>query len=477
MTSPLHVAARPDGVAIVTIDVPGAAANVLRADFTAQLAGVIDRLEGDPAIQAAVLVSAKETSFLAGADVAALAALRTRADERAFCRRGQAAIDRVRASRKPIVAAIHGPAVAAGFEVALACHERIASDDPRTAVGLPQVHVGLVPALHGLPHLALLVGFRRALDVALRGDLLPPGQAMALGLVDRVTPRGALVEAAARRALSRTRLQVGQTVASRGARSLVDRTLDASPLALRVLFARARRQIRARTRGDDPASERFVDVLEALARGGWSAAAQAEEVAFGDLLVTSTSRRLVELFLAERALEQAPSDAACPERGPGAFERRLRAVQEREAQALLADGATREQIEEALIDWGFALAPPGGGAPGARAAPKRGRRAPAPRPRIAREEIQLRCALQIVNEALRALGDGAIRSPREGDVRAVREVGFPRFRGGPFRYLEDVGPDEVLRRMRPYEARYGERWAPAPQLVELAASARGRDAP
>ena len=73
-----------------------------------------------------------------------------------------------------------------------------------------------------------------------------------------------------------------------------------------------------------------------------------------------------------------------------------------------------------------------------------------------------------MNEALRCLGEGILRSPRDGDVGAIFGLGFPPFRGGPFRYVDALGAAEVLRRIEGYEQRFGERFAPAPLLVEMA---------
>jgi 3-hydroxyacyl-CoA dehydrogenase / enoyl-CoA hydratase / 3-hydroxybutyryl-CoA epimerase len=84
------------------------------------------------------------------------------------------------------------------------------------------------------------------------------------------------------------------------------------------------------------------------------------------------------------------------------------------------------------------------------------------------EEIQLRCALVMINEALRCLDEGILRSARDGDIGAILGMGFPAFRGGPFRYVDVIGPDEVLRRTRSLEQRLGERFEPAPLLVEMA---------
>ena len=91
---------------------------------------------------------------------------------------------------------------------------------------------------------------------------------------------------------------------------------------------------------------------------------------------------------------------------------------------------------------------------------------------MAPEEIQMRCSLQFVNEAVRCLGDGILRSARDGDIGASFGLGFPPFRGGPFRWIDSVGAPEVLRRIEQYHERFGKRWEPAPLLVEMAKSGK-----
>jgi len=91
-----------------------------------------------------------------------------------------------------------------------------------------------------------------------------------------------------------------------------------------------------------------------------------------------------------------------------------------------------------------------------------------PRTKLPAEEIQLRCALAMVNEAVRCFGDGVLRDPRDGDVGAIFGLGFPRFRGGPFRYVDTIGAADVLRRVQAYADRFGDRWRPAPLLVQMA---------
>jgi 3-hydroxyacyl-CoA dehydrogenase/enoyl-CoA hydratase/3-hydroxybutyryl-CoA epimerase len=85
---------------------------------------------------------------------------------------------------------------------------------------------------------------------------------------------------------------------------------------------------------------------------------------------------------------------------------------------------------------------------------------------VDRDEIVDRVALMMVNEAIRCLGEGILRSPRDGDVGAVFGLGFPPFRGGPFRWADEVGTRALLEKVEALRARHGERFEPAPLLVE-----------
>ncbi|MEM7137602.1 MAG: fatty acid oxidation complex subunit alpha FadJ [Myxococcota bacterium] len=89
---------------------------------------------------------------------------------------------------------------------------------------------------------------------------------------------------------------------------------------------------------------------------------------------------------------------------------------------------------------------------------------------VSSEDIAWRCALQFVNEACRCFGEGIVRSARDGDIGAVFGLGFPPFRGGPFRFVDQVGPKEVLGRLRELEKQLGPRFSPAPVLEEIARS-------
>ena len=93
-----------------------------------------------------------------------------------------------------------------------------------------------------------------------------------------------------------------------------------------------------------------------------------------------------------------------------------------------------------------------------------------PRREMPADEIVERLSLGMINEAVRTLADGVLRSPRDGDVGAVFGFGFPAFRGGPFWYIDSVGANDLLDRLRPLERKFGARFEPATLLVDRAAS-------
>src|SRR5690242_20271494 len=203
MASALRIETSADGVSLVLYDVPGEPVNTLRDTFQQEFDEAFGRLGDDPAVKAIVLASAKPDSFVGGADVEMLAQVKTAPEATALARGGQHAMQRLEdlGKRKPVVAAIHGPALGGGLELALACTYRIASDDRKTQLGQPEVQLGLIPGAGGTQRLPRLIGIQQALDLILTGKSVRPSKARKLGLVDEVVPRPILLEIARRRAV------------------------------------------------------------------------------------------------------------------------------------------------------------------------------------------------------------------------------------------------------------------------------------
>ena len=723
-TKVIELTVRGDGIAVLIVDDPREPVNTLTQELGQELAAIVQRIEEDAAIKGAVIASAKK-DFVVGANIDLLKAVKLASDAEAMGRSMAELLAKVASMKKPFVAAVHGVALGGGFEVALACDAIVASDDPSTGVGLPEVQLGLIPAANGMLRVADRAGLQVALDLALTGRRVRARKAKKLGLVDEVCPQAILVDVACARALELAKpgaLEKKTKTNKEGRLARHLRTNDLAAAALEdnafgraLLFKKAREETKKKTHGHYPAAERIVDVLERYGSGGekrFAAAAALEAKSFGELVVSETAHRLIELFFATTALKKdtgvddpdvkprevarvgvlggglmgggiayVTTDAGIPVRlkdkddagvgrglqyvrgildererkkqitseeeeqrfalltgatdysglrhadvvieavfedlelkrqilreveahagdecifasntssipiasiadaskhpetvigmhyfspvhkmpllevirtdrsapwavatavalgkrqgksvivvkdGVGFYTSRILAPYMNEAAYLIAEGVAIEAIDRAMVDWGFPvgpiqlldevgidvaahvgeivhaafgdrmLPPPGmrklldddrkgrknargfykyagakqakekGGTPRAVDASVYAVLGVTPKAKLPAEEIQMRCALQMVNEALLCFGEGILRTPRDGDVGAIFGLGFPPFRGGPFRYVETLGAAEILRRVRGYEMRFGRRFTPAPVLVDMA---------
>ena len=142
----------------------------------------------DPGILCAVITGAGDRCFAAGGDLQELDAIRSDNDTRAMSQRGRAALDQVRAFPVPVIAALNGPALGGGAELALACDLRIAA--PHAEIGFLQAQLGVTTAWGGGIDLALTVGDRSALRILATAARIAPGRALEIGLVDWVCAPG-----------------------------------------------------------------------------------------------------------------------------------------------------------------------------------------------------------------------------------------------------------------------------------------------
>jgi 3-hydroxyacyl-CoA dehydrogenase/enoyl-CoA hydratase/3-hydroxybutyryl-CoA epimerase len=699
-----------DGVATLLLDEPGESVNVLEPGVGREFARLLESLEKDDAVKAIVFASGKKDGFVAGAKIDMLQTVTDAAEAEKLAREAQQNFDRLERYRKPVVAAIHGAALGGGLEWAMACHYRIATDDPKTQLGQPEIQLGVIPGGGGTQRLPRLVGIQAALDIILGGKSVRAKKAQKLGLVDEVVPKELLLAVARDRAaaLAAGRLRRTPRAKPKGAVARLSRVaLEENVLGREVLFRQARKAVLAKTKGKYPAPLRALEAIEWGYRKGFEKGLEREAQLFGQLAVSEVARRLMEIFFATTALkkdngtddpavkprpvsrvgvlggglmgsgisyvtvnagipvrvrerddlsaakalgsvrglldervkrrsmerlerdqkmalltagtgwlgfeavdvvieavfedlvlkqemvrafeevnptgifasntssipitkiaaaskhpetvlgmhyfspvqkmpllEVIVTDRTSPEAtatavalgkkqgktvivvrdGPGFYTSRILAPYMNEAAYLLVEGASVEDLDRALVEFGFPVGPitlldevgidVGAkvakilhGAFGDRMAPpealqkvvdagrlgrknrkgfytyddkdKRvdesvydlvpgGRR----RKRFDHDEIRERVVLQMVNEAIRCLGEGILRSARDGDVGAVFGLGFPPFRGGPFRYADKLGTKDLLARMEKLRGRHGERFEPAPLLVDLGAAGK-----
>jgi 3-hydroxyacyl-CoA dehydrogenase/enoyl-CoA hydratase/3-hydroxybutyryl-CoA epimerase len=187
-------------IAILTFDLPDESVNKFSRAVKDEFVALLDRLENDPSVAAAVLLSGKADSFIAGADIEEFVAWTSPAQAEAASREGHLLLDRLERSRVPMVAAIHGACVGGGLEMALACAFRIATDHPKTVLALPEVQLGLIPGAGGTQRLPATVGLQVALDMILTGKNVRARKAAQTGLVHEIVHPAILRQIALERA-------------------------------------------------------------------------------------------------------------------------------------------------------------------------------------------------------------------------------------------------------------------------------------
>jgi len=185
-----------DGIATITWDMAGRSMNVLNEGSIKDFAEATDKAIADPAVKGVIITSAKD-AFLAGADLDMLVKTAFGPKDAKFLTENSGTLQKIfrryETSGKPFVAAINGTALGGGLEITLACHYRIAADNPKTKLGLPEVKVGLLPGAGGTQRLPRIIGIAKAMPLLLQGKELDPKKALSEGIVNEVVPADQLL--------------------------------------------------------------------------------------------------------------------------------------------------------------------------------------------------------------------------------------------------------------------------------------------
>jgi 3-hydroxyacyl-CoA dehydrogenase len=293
MSAPVAAEIR-DRVGIVRIDNPPV--NALSNAVRAGLVDAIAALESDPVVDAILILCAGRT-FIAGADITEFGKPRQPPSLAEVC-------DRIEAAPRPVVAALHGTALGGGFEIALACHRRIARADAK--VGLPEVKLGLIPGAGGTNRLARLAGAAEALKLAAGGEPITAGRARDLGLIDKVVAddleaealafAGSIAEEVPAPTRARTPPDAGDPAFEAAAEALLRKTAGQEAPAACVASLR-----RALTLPFDAAIAADREAFAALAAGSQSRAlrhaffAKREAAKFGGALVAARAIQSVAI--------------------------------------------------------------------------------------------------------------------------------------------------------------------------------------
>ncbi|MDJ0959271.1 MAG: fatty acid oxidation complex subunit alpha FadJ [Acidimicrobiia bacterium] len=315
-----------EGVATVLLDRQGEAMNTLSPELADDLGSIIERCETDDGIRAIVLGSAKPDNFLAGADIRWLQTVDsadTAVEMLAVAHEGFSRLERLhREHGKPVVAAIHGPCLGGGLELALACGMRIASNDEKaTQLGQPEIQLGIIPGAGGTQRLPRLIGVAAGLDLILTGRSVRPRSARKMGLVDEIVPRELLMDVARRRALEAIGAEPEEAGGFAKVKSwlspshLQQLALEDNAMGRRVLFSKAEEKMLEQTKGNYPAPAAALRAVRVGIEQGIEAGYVAELEEFRGLITSPEAEALRSIFFATQELKRDRGvDSDAPER-------------------------------------------------------------------------------------------------------------------------------------------------------------------
>ncbi|MFL6196870.1 MAG: 3-hydroxyacyl-CoA dehydrogenase NAD-binding domain-containing protein, partial [Thermoanaerobaculia bacterium] len=287
-----------DGIAWLRLDDPGKKVNTLSTRIFDWFESQIDRLERDRP-EGLVIYSGKPDGFVAGADLEELLAVSDKEDVLTLLLRGHDLMERLANLPFPTVAAIHGACLGGGLELALACKRRVATEHPKTRLGLPEVQLGLIPGLGGTQRLPRLIGVPDALDLILTGKQVDARKAKRLGLVDDTCHPTDLRAAAERAVREKGEPKKGKKPLASRAGDFLART----PLGGPVVWEKARAGVLKKTGGHYPAPLVAIDVVREGLKLPLRRALDLEAGAFSELVVSDTAKNLISIFFTKNDVE------------------------------------------------------------------------------------------------------------------------------------------------------------------------------
>lgn len=304
-----------EGIAELVFDLPGEKLNILRGTVMEELAQVLSALSHRSDVRCLLIKSGKPGTFIAGADIHEIEALRDARAAEEKSRSGQEVFNLLADLPFPTVAVIDGAAVGGGLELALACDYRLASDNPKTQLGLPETTLGIVPGFGGTYRLPRAVGLVHALTMILTGRSVDGLRAARMGLVSACCPAAFLNDNARELAL---RLAAGGSSPDRpGAKAVRRRSswlAEGNPVGRALVFRAARKDLEAKGGRHYPALREALRLLRKTPRISRARALELERQALGRTAASRVCRNLVGLYFAREAARhvspvQGPSQA------------------------------------------------------------------------------------------------------------------------------------------------------------------------
>jgi 3-hydroxyacyl-CoA dehydrogenase/enoyl-CoA hydratase/3-hydroxybutyryl-CoA epimerase len=288
-----------EGILTVSIDVPNESMNVFNQQVSDDFEELTQQIGQNADVKAVIFISAKASGFIAGADIKMLDSVESAIQGSEISNNAHRLLGRIANSGKPHIAAIDGVCLGAGYELALACHYRIASDNRATKIGLPEVMIGILPGGMGTTKLPRLINLPAALDMLLSGKQLDSKRAKRLGMIDEVVSNKILLPAAHKAAIRLLKKGLPERKLA-----LQDKILTL-PFIKDFVIKKARQQVLKKTNGLYPAPLAILDVVQQGLNLPLTQALAIEAKYFGELTISPEAQQLRKLYFATTTLKKA----------------------------------------------------------------------------------------------------------------------------------------------------------------------------
>ncbi|MFN8586778.1 MAG: 3-hydroxyacyl-CoA dehydrogenase NAD-binding domain-containing protein [Candidatus Eisenbacteria bacterium] len=292
------------GLAHLVMDDPARKVNVFDEAAIVALEPALAELESRTDLTGVIVRSGKSGSFIAGADVHQIGTITDPELVKSLVRRAHTAFTRLAALRVPTVALVDGPCLGGGLEFALACDSRVAAEESRTAIGLPETLLGLFPAFGGTTRLPRLIGLPAALDLILTGRTLDAKRAEKMGVIAKAAPAAWLLAAAEKRLADLAKRPAGSRRDRFRPKGVVPSLLATSP-GRQVVFQQARASVLKKTGGQYPAPLAALDVIERGMTLPLERALALEADAVAPLVTGPVCKNLVRIFFLQEDAKRA----------------------------------------------------------------------------------------------------------------------------------------------------------------------------
>jgi enoyl-CoA hydratase / long-chain 3-hydroxyacyl-CoA dehydrogenase len=288
-----NVEVTPDGVAVIRFDCPGKKVNTISFALAKEAEQLWrDEVETNDQIKAVVFSSAKPNMFIAGADIFDIKQIEDKSQLVGLIEEGLIFFQNMRRKGVPLVCAIDGPCLGGGLEWTMWCDYRVASDSPKTKLGLPEVKLGLLPGFGGTQNLHTLVGIQNAMDMMLTGKDVRPAKAKKMGLVDLVVAPQSVESSAIQSAVD---LINGKIKLTKKPKAFMNRLIEDNPFGRRFLWDQVKKMVDKNTNGNYPAPYAIMQCVQhGIANP--STKFQNEREQFAKLAATPESEALIGIF-------------------------------------------------------------------------------------------------------------------------------------------------------------------------------------